>query len=218
MGLLTKALEVTWARPEELAGVIPCEGGMHLLMSVFSAIGHLYGDAGLGQLLHESGVFAAGSVRQILSGKDFDRALYAMKLVDEALNARLLLRFSEWCDHTGKQIPQQMTTFLDELDTAFTTNDAQLISETIGELSTAIDESLLPILTEFGLEGREASSTFKFWDDLRPFKVLVSSARHGFWEEQQSAKAELIPLLFAANRTNYARYMPVMLLLMKRIP
>ena len=32
MGLLTKALEIVWANPDELSGVIPCEGGMHLLM------------------------------------------------------------------------------------------------------------------------------------------------------------------------------------------
>lgn len=75
MGRLPKAPEITWAYPEELEGVIPCEGGMHLLMSVLSAIGYIYGDAGLKQLLHESGVFAAGSVQQILAGKDFDRGL-----------------------------------------------------------------------------------------------------------------------------------------------
>jgi hypothetical protein len=64
MGLMTKALEITWAFPKELAGVVLCEGGMHL--STISAIGHLYGDVGLNQLLHESGVFAEGSVQNIL--------------------------------------------------------------------------------------------------------------------------------------------------------
>ena len=98
IGLLSMALEIAWANPQELAGVIPCEGGMHLLMSVFSAIGHLYGDAGLNQLLHESGVFAAGTVQQMLSGKDLDRALYAMKLLDEALNIHFFAQFQSWCD------------------------------------------------------------------------------------------------------------------------
>ena len=53
MGLLTKALEITWAKPEELNG-IPCEGGMHLLMCVFTAIGFMYGVAVLRKLLFES--------------------------------------------------------------------------------------------------------------------------------------------------------------------
>ena len=45
---------------------------MHLLMSVFAGIGFLYGDAGLVRLLYESDVFAPGTARHILSGKDFD--------------------------------------------------------------------------------------------------------------------------------------------------
>jgi len=112
MGLLTKALEITWANPEELSGVIPCYGGMHLLMSTSAAIGHLYGDAGLKPLLHESGVFATGSVQRILAGKDFDRALYALKLIDEALSARLILNFTEWCKNTGTDIAPSVTELL----------------------------------------------------------------------------------------------------------
>ena len=110
MGLLTKALEVTWARPDELACVIPCEGGMHLLMSVLSAIGYMYGDAGLKQLLHESGVFAAGSVQKMMSGENVDRASYAMKLVDEALTSRLICWFSEWCERTASSTASFNTT------------------------------------------------------------------------------------------------------------
>ena len=41
MGLLAKALEVVWARPEELSGVIPLEGGMHFMMSLFGGIGYI---------------------------------------------------------------------------------------------------------------------------------------------------------------------------------
>ena len=65
MGLLTKALEITWACPDELAGVLPCTGGMHLMIAVMA--GKLYGEAGLQDLLQESGVFA--------NGKDFVRGL-----------------------------------------------------------------------------------------------------------------------------------------------
>lgn len=75
MGLLSKALEVVWARPDELQGVIPIEGGMHFLMGVFGGIWCIYGDAGLKHLLVESDVFAKNTADHILSGKDFDRAL-----------------------------------------------------------------------------------------------------------------------------------------------
>ena len=96
MGLLTKALEIVWAHPTELEGVILVEGGMHLLMSVIAGIGNLYGDAGLNNLLHESGVFAPRTVDHMLSGKDFDRALYGLKLVEESLCAHFFVNFNKW--------------------------------------------------------------------------------------------------------------------------
>ena len=105
MGLLTKALEITWAKPVDLQGVISCEGGMHFLMAVFAGTGYLYGDAGLRELLFESDVFAVGSVQQILSGKDFDKAMRAFKLIDEALTTRFFIQFKRWCSSNNKTIP-----------------------------------------------------------------------------------------------------------------
>ena len=73
MGLLTKALEITWAKPEELFGIIPCLAGMRLPMCVFAAIRFFYCDGGFRELLFDFDVFALGSAQQILAGKDFDR-------------------------------------------------------------------------------------------------------------------------------------------------
>ena len=55
--------------------MIPLEDGTHFLMLVFARRGFLYGDTGLEQLLCESDLFAAGTVKHILTGKYFDRAL-----------------------------------------------------------------------------------------------------------------------------------------------
>ena len=65
MGILSKAFEIVWSNPVGLSGIILIEGGMHLLMSVFSRIGFLYGDAGLKHLLQDSGVFAPGTSQQL---------------------------------------------------------------------------------------------------------------------------------------------------------
>ena len=55
MGLLTKVLEITSARS------------------------HLYGSTGLHHLLSDSGIFAAGTAQQILSGIDFNCGMHTMK-------------------------------------------------------------------------------------------------------------------------------------------
>ena len=79
-------------------------------MCVSAAIGWLYGDAGLKYLLIDSEVFAAGTVQQMLQGKDFDRGLYAFKLVDEVLNNQFYKMFKAWCDKSEKIIPENFLT------------------------------------------------------------------------------------------------------------
>ena len=187
MGLLTKALEITWAKPMELQGVIPCEGGMHLLMCVFATIGYLYGDAGLRELLFESDVFAQGSVQQILTGKDFERALRGFKLVDEALNNRFLVQFKRWCETNGKVIPEESYQVIGRFNEIFTsqTREADMQNK---DMFSGMNEKgikdLQDLLEEFEREGRSISPTFQFWHDflkhvMLPMKLFIASSRLG---------------------------------------
>ena len=50
MGLLMKALEITWAKFMFMQYIFPCGGGMHL---GFAIIGYLHGEAGLRELSFE---------------------------------------------------------------------------------------------------------------------------------------------------------------------
>ena len=225
MGLLTKALEITWSQPDLLAGVHPCEGGMHLLMAVMAAIGHLYGDAGLFHLLHDSGSFGPGAAQEILSGRDFDRGLYAMKLVDEVLHSLFLQEFETWCNDKEITLPVQVTNLKDELqlELGLPLPDPNKVEKLVDEMCEVVDYHLLPILEAFRAEGKAASATFALWDSFLqrvslPLKMFLAATRKGNWKVYQNTKAQFLPLLFAANRTNYARYMPVLLLLMKRLP
>ena len=53
MGLFTKALEITWAKPMYMKYIFLCEDGMHLLITGFASIGYLHGKARLGELSFE---------------------------------------------------------------------------------------------------------------------------------------------------------------------
>ena len=225
MGLLTKALEITWSRPQELSGVIPCDGGMHLLMSLFAGIGQLFGDAGLLQLLHESGVYAPGTAQHILSGKDFDRAVRALKIVDEALNNRFMHQFHEWCNQNGKPITEELTQHLSELHCLFGAEEQNeaAIKQAVDILLELLRTTVEPLIAEFREVGRLKSPTFRLWDDflqriMLPLKVFLVATRNGDWEAHQAAKLSFLPVLFASNRSVYARYMPVLLLMMQRLP
>ncbi len=222
MGLLTKALEVVWACPRDLSGVVLMEGGMHLLMSVFAGIGHIYGEAGLRHLLHDSGVYAAGSVQQMLAGKDFDRAMHGLKLVDETLTRRFLFQFHLWCERNGKVIPLLLQDLLANLDKAFEGNSED-VPRIVEQLSDVVSQNILPLINQFREEGKSISPTLKVWDSflfevMMPLKVFIAGIRTADWESCQGAKANLLPLLFASNRHIYAKYIIIMLLLMAQLP
>ena len=53
MGLLMKALEITWSKPMFMQYIFPCGGGMHLLIAGFASIAYLHGEAGLRELSFE---------------------------------------------------------------------------------------------------------------------------------------------------------------------
>ena len=168
MGLLTKALEITWAKPKDLAGVYLCEGGMHLFMAVTATIGHLYGSTGLSNLLYDSDVFAAGTAQQILSGRDFDRGLYAMKLLDEVFNSLLLDEFGHWCRDRDIAVLPELMRGLQELqqENNCTSPDSVCGAKLVDKLTKAVDEHFCPLLEEFRIEGRGVSATFALWDDF----------------------------------------------------
>lgn len=221
MGLLGKALEIVWSRPEELLGVIPLPGGMHLLMCLIASIGNLYGDAGLKQLLHESGVFASGTINNMLAGKDFDRALYALYLIDEVLHIRLLKSFKLWCNQNGKSIPKYVWKQLDSLSSA--SQNKSKLNKAMEKVMPQVTKKVFPLLESFRKEGCEKSETFKLWDEflqrvLIPFKLFMIATRSADWELYKESQKQILPILFAANRITYCRYLPVCIALMEKLP
>ena len=223
MGLLTKALEIVWANTVEFSEVVLLEGGMHFLMSVFSGIGFLYGDAGIKELLQDSGVFAGGTTQQILAGRDVDRAMYAFRLTDEVLNYRFVMQFRRWCEEKGVLLPSQLHDVLANMAFSFSSTEAEDPSSLLNLTKESINMHLVPLLQKFINEGQHSSPTFRFWYDflskvMLPFKTFLAATRKSQWSVYQASKRELLPLLFASNRTNYSRYMPVLMLMMERLP
>lgn len=213
MGLLTKALEIYWNKSEELNGVILREGEMHLIMSFIAGVGHLYGDTGLKNMLFESGVYAAGTTEHMLTGKDYDRAVRGLLLIEETLSNQFLMNFKKWCNRSEISLPTRLATLLEKLESAYGSGeDAKVIMEDLLEVSNDIKH----LITQFKKEG-ESSPTFKVWSDilfevLMPLKSFIASTRNGVWKAHQAAKVNFCPLLFASNRSVYSKYEPVIIL------
>ena len=111
---------------------------------------------------------------------------------------------------------------LQQLAESFIESPAMSQADTVDLLLTEMSERVTPLIARFREEGRTSSPTFKFWDDflqkvLLPFKLFIIGTRCGDWKVYEAAKANLLPILFASNRTVYSRYMPILILQMKRL-
>ena len=78
-------------------------GVFHTICTFLSVIGKRFQDAGLRDVIIESGVTAKGSVSGVLEGRTYNRASRCHKLMFEALNRLALISFNSWTDEHHKE-------------------------------------------------------------------------------------------------------------------
>ena len=78
--IYAKALEIIWQNKEQFDRVVLRLGTFHTICAFMSAIGKRFGDAGLSDILLESGVVGAGSIAGVLEGRHYNRALRTHKV------------------------------------------------------------------------------------------------------------------------------------------
>ena len=124
-------------------------GDFHALSCCIAAIGKLWGDGGLKDLLVDASVYAAGTVDQMLNGKEFNRAVRALTLAYEALGVSWLDAFFSWCVENDlmKSFPERFWSCLSEVASNF-----QYVAEmktSIDVAMDAIERYMLPLMEDF---------------------------------------------------------------------
>ena len=79
--IYAKALEIQWQNQEEFKRIVVRIGAFHTICAFMAAIGKRFGDAGLSDILIESGIVASGSVSGVLEGRHYNRALRTHKVI-----------------------------------------------------------------------------------------------------------------------------------------
>ena len=87
------AQQVKWCPPEQFKVHIVRIGGFHTLSCFIAAIGELWEDCGLRDLLVDSDVYTGSTADLMLAGKQFHRAVRGLTLLYEALSQLLLSAF-----------------------------------------------------------------------------------------------------------------------------
>lgn len=78
--IYAKALEVLWQNKDQFQRLVVRIGSFHTICTFLAAIGKRFGDAGLADVLMESGVVGSGSVTGVIEGRHYNRAVRTHKV------------------------------------------------------------------------------------------------------------------------------------------
>lgn len=202
LAIYAKAQEIVWKQREEFSNVVLRMGAFHTAMTFLAVLGKRFGDAGLSDILIEAGIVAAGSVPSVLDGRHFNRSMRTHKTVMEAMQRLRLVSFRAWMSSRNDTDPTENN----ELDA--------ICSNLTAENVTALMESetfrkFQALFVEFCETDRGPLA--KFWDSYIELVELllrfIRATREGIWELHVASIHEMLPWIFAYDRTNYARYL-----------
>ena len=198
------AQQIKWSRPLEFQNHIIRLGGFHTLSCFITSICKLWGDGGLADVLVDSGVYAACTVEQMLSGKQFNRAVRGLTLNYEAVMSLWLASFFDWCGTT-----ERLTDIPDLFWDALLRCDMSSWNEDIAVLNSLFEAHLAPLMTDFREWGCAVSPTFRFWDMfLLAASIMfqnIRAERNGIWSMHLSSVRSMPPFFFVTNRNNFSR-------------
>ena len=174
-------------------------------MSFLAIIGKRFGDAGLKDVLIDSGVIAEGSLAQIFQGKQYNRGIRVFKLVRDALMRLQIEQFLESLEDSERE---QYILTMKSLKESFPDGFQDVAHEKDFQY-------LLGSFTRHTIQMCESNATYAFWSSfLEMLKILLmftQATREGNWKLHLHALRLMLPWYFAYGRQNYSRYLPVYL-------
>ena len=184
-------------------------GGFHMEKVIIACCGKYLEDVGVDSIFVENEVYGPAIVNTVMNGGNYVRGIHGMAILSEVLHILLLKQFTSTVDNSHDEIKHQVH-ILHQLivESKFTA-----IKVEWDKLSEIISDHLMQ-LDWFRQEGRTKSNQFLYWDtflkSIYPvLRDLTRSHREADWELHLSAVQRALPLVFAFDRTNYKRWLPL---------
>ena len=210
-----KAKQIQFRFPGNFSDVVIRLGGFHIALNFLSLVGEKYLNSGLDDLFIESGVYAAGTTSALMKGKSYNRGVRAHKLVMEAFFRLMWMSFVQWYNVCHAEVQ------IEEEDLLQKIADGISVVEQKGDVSQKVQQpqeelsELATLLEVFKSQARAKSKMFAFWeqygDMINILLQFIKAERTGNWDLHLSAVATMVPPLFALDRPNYARWLPLYL-------
>lgn len=218
--LYAKAVEIAWKHKELFSKIIFRMGTFHTIMNILGIIGKRFQDAGLKDVCIESGIVAEGSIKGVLEGKQYNRAVRLHKCVYEALMRLAWTEFQLWMtnNHDKSTVVELC---LDGLNSMLEDLNQPNFSA-IMESPSFVELTILwrDFLEHLRHNNGELSGYWMSYVDMveNILLGLLRASREGNWDLHLRAVREMIPWCFAYDKINYARYLSAYLAQMTNLP
>lgn len=217
-GVYRIAREIQLHRPEEFKDIVLCMGSFHMAKVVLGCLGKYLKGSGAESILIESSVFGINVVESVLSGRNYNRSLKGMQLLQEALIRLELAEFFNQCDLDKYDDQINLLVQLRSNVNGKNVQESQKLLKDFMETSNP----LINDFDDFIRGSRNSSETFRYWDTFIQIMSLLAnllrSDREGNWKLHLQTVQALLPLFAAFDSTNYLRWCSLYLEDMKQLP
>jgi len=209
--IYAKAQTIRWQTPIFMDRIVIRLGAFHTTMTALACVGKRFQDAGLQDVLIESSAVAPGSVSGVMNGHNYNRSIRCHKLMAGALHR---LCWQSFMESVPLEMQEQYRDVISSLQSSF---PGQYVQHVEG----ASFQAMMNEYDIFITEGNK-NATFAFWNSylemIEDILLFIRATREGNWHLHLAAVRALLPWIFAYDRTNYSRYLPVYWFEMSQLP
>lgn len=198
------ALNAVWNEPEKFRDVIVNLGAFHTVCAYMGALGKLMEGSGFEELVLEAGLCASGSLQQMMNGKHYNRALRVHQTMADALG-RLMTRAYLSNDMSNQMCIEKLKSLASfpNNDTLTDSNEDHESKEFLDKFSDFVDN------IRSGSLGKTAQFWAQYHDSVWIMLLFIKAVKENNLRLYIQCMRAMCPLIFAADRFHYARYLPL---------
>ena len=213
LAVAKKAYALVWQYSDQFSKLLIRMGVFHTTCSLFGTVRKMIKGCGFSEIIIESGICASGSLDRVVSGRHFNRALRVHQLLFEALERLMLTRFEE--KHSREDcLSNETFTMLRDLIATPSKEALDMVEQS--EDFRNYFEKYHAFKSEVmkGSPGKTAQFWARYMDIIQMVLTLIRATKESNKELHIAALYALCQMFFAYDHTNYARYVPVYLIIL----
>lgn len=209
LGVCMKAYPILWSNPARYKNHIVLIGTFHVLCAYFKMLGKKMEGSGLQDILIESGLMTSGSMKGVMTGKNYERSLHCHKTMLECLE-RLLVE--EFLSVNGKNsllsdIPETSRRTFENLIQSQTGETLSRVMDDVHVVSMVVAYESFKSEVRKGSLGKTAQLWLSYMDCVWIALSLIRSVKENNFSLYLHCLFVMPDLFFTFGGHNYSRYL-----------